>query len=188
MASEIDICNMALDHVSAPPIIALDGETETSRLCQRNYPLARDSGLRAYPWPSVRASAILAPLAEAPPWGFAYAYQVPADCLRVLVVQDDDYRGWRVEGRRLVTNQGPTLPIRYIRRETDTTQYDALLVDAIALNLAMRLCGRLRESAVTLRELRGLYAEVLAEARRVAGQEQTPAPLRRGSGWLASRF
>lgn len=187
MTSIIDICNAALDHVAGNPITSLDDQVEQARLCKRNFPLARDATLRAFPWPCAIRSDTLAPLANTTvPWGSAYEYQLPTDCLRMLTVQGEDFAAWRIEGRSIVTGAGPALSVRYIFRQEDATAYDPLLVDALALNLAIRLVTRMRESAAALTTLTQLYQRTLREAKRSASQERT-ATAYGSRGWPAAR-
>lgn len=82
MASEIDICNLALGHVRAGTISSLDENSVQAKQCKLNYPLMRDQMLQGSPWQfagSIKPLAML--FTEVFNW--AYVYQYPSDCLRV---------------------------------------------------------------------------------------------------------
>lgn len=102
--SAVQICNRALDILGADPVLSLTDNSEAGRLCNRNFAPVRDAVLRAYPWNAAMRRAALPALAEPPSWGFAAAYQLPVDCLRLWRVENEDCADWRVEGRTVVTD------------------------------------------------------------------------------------
>ena len=92
MASEIDLCNIALSHLGDVATVASIDPPEGSAQaehCARFYPLARDTLLEAHPWSFAMRRFVLAELAN--PWPqWAHAYARPADCLKVLAVMPKD--------------------------------------------------------------------------------------------------
>lgn len=82
MASEVQICNLALSHLGDRGQITL--LTENSREafhCNFVYETARDALLRAYAWRFATKYQALADLGSPPsPWLYRYAY--PQDCLK----------------------------------------------------------------------------------------------------------
>lgn len=97
MASEVDICNLALanlgDNASVASLDPPEGSAQAEH-CARFYPIARDSLLELHDWNFATKRAQLAQIAS--PWPqWTYAYVQPSDCLRVLAVLDptatDDY-------------------------------------------------------------------------------------------------
>ncbi len=169
MASTVAICNRALALVGEEPIVSLTDDTEPARRCNLLYADTRDAVLRAHPWNAATARADLAPLAEAPAFGFAAQYQLPFDCLRVLGMADRRAR-FRVEGRRLLTDAGAAAVV-YIRRLADPNALDALLADAVAARLAHDLAYALAGSTSLAARMWELYVRELAEARKADAQE-----------------
>lgn len=92
MASEIDICNIALSHLGDSATVASIDPPEGSAQaehCARFYPIARDSLLEAHQWSFATRRAILAELEnEWPQWSYAYAR--PSDCLKILSLTSSD--------------------------------------------------------------------------------------------------
>jgi len=83
MASEVEICNRALQKLGASPILALSDDTVEARECNRAYAILRDSELRSHPWSFTRTRAIVAASATAPAFEWATSYPVPVDFLRM---------------------------------------------------------------------------------------------------------
>lgn len=193
--SDIAICNRALDMIGADAILSFDDDNQVGRLCKRNYAPVRDAVLRAYPWnPAIRRAALPA-LAEAPAWGFAYQYALPEGpdplcCLRVLRVEGDiegSASEYRIEGRRILSDDGAPLKILYIGALTDPTQFGPLLANAIAARLAAELAYPLTASTSFSQAMGQFYRDKLSEARAIDAQEGTPERIE-ANDWLESRF
>lgn len=184
MTSVVAICNRALDMLGAEPVTSLDDNTKASRLCVRNYEPVRDAVLRAYPWNAAVRRASLAALADAPGWGYARQFQLPEGpspepCLRLLVVDGETEFGrrYKIEGRRVLTDEAAPLNILYIARVVDPSQLDAMLADVIATRLAADLSYSLTASAALGQTLMDIYQAKLAEARATDAEEGTPDEL-----------
>jgi hypothetical protein len=188
-ASVVAICNRALDIIGQKPIVDLEDPGTAAGACKRNYELSRDAVTRAYPWNCATRRASLAALTEAPAWGFGLAYQVPADCLRVMDSEGDlDGVKWRREGNTIVTDAGAPLRIRYIARITDPGLFDALLADAIAAHLAMMIAQPITGSDAAVQRAAGLYQQAMRQARQIDAQESSQDEALAADTWLLARF
>lgn len=92
MASEVDICNLALGHLGDNATVASldppEGSAQAEH-CARFYPIARDALLELHDWNFATKRALLAQVDN--PWSqWAYAYLQPANCLRVIAILDKD--------------------------------------------------------------------------------------------------
>lgn len=181
MTSVVAICNRALDMLGADPVTSLDDNTKAARLCARNYEPVRDAVLRAYPWNAAVRRAALAALAEAPAWGYARQFQLPEGpepepCLRLLAIEGESEFGlrYKIEGRRVLSNEGAPLRILYIARIEDPSQLDPMLADVIATRLAADLSYSLTASAALGQTLMEIYQAKLAEARMTDAAEGVP--------------
>ncbi|MGD9742285.1 MAG: hypothetical protein AB7J30_13030 [Hyphomicrobium sp.] len=192
--SDVSICNHALDLIGADPILSIDDDTRAGRLCRRNYERCRDAVLRAYPWnPAIRRASLPA-LSDAPAWGFLFHYALPEGpeppyCLRVLQLEGEiDGRSlpYRIEGRRILTNDGPPLSLLYVGRASDPNEFGPLLADTISARLAAELSYALAGSASLAETLARSYRDKLAEARAIDAQEGTPDRFT-ATEWLESR-
>ena len=99
MASEVDICNLALGHLGDTATVASldppEGSAQAEH-CARVYPLARDSLLEVHTWGFATQRVQLALLGSGwPEWDYCYA--APSDALNILAVlppdANDDYSG-----------------------------------------------------------------------------------------------
>lgn len=97
MASDVDICNMALSHLgdtaSVSSIDPPEGSAQAGH-CATFYPIARDALLELHNWNFITRRATLTLLdAEINPW--AYVYSVPSSLKKIISVvppdADDDY-------------------------------------------------------------------------------------------------
>ena len=192
--SDIAICNRALDMLGADPIVSFDDATQVGRLCKRNYEPVRDAVLRAYPWnPAIRRAALPA-LTEVPAWGFAFQYALPEGpepprCLRVLSIESETVgqaTEYRIEGRRILSDEGPPLHILYIAQIIDPTRFGPLLADTIAARLAAELAYPLTASTSLGQAMGQSYRDKLTEARAIDAQEGSAGRLSTNE-WLESR-
>ena len=186
MASEVDICNIALNNLGASNITALTEDSKPGRLCNQRYEFVRDTVFRAHPWNCLIRRVELAQDSDTPAFGFTYQYTLPADpyCLRGLTLwtgtttadeaaYDDGGTMFKIEGRKLLTNVS-TAKIIYLARVTDPNEYDSLLIETISARLAAELCYAITGSAAMLAPMIATYEAKLKEARFVDAGEGMP--------------
>ena len=178
MPSETDICNMALLGVGAKPKIAsLIEDSDNARLAIQFYAPVRDAVLRSHIWNCAieRPGDSLTPLATGPDTDYDYYYQLPVNpyCLRLLQVgtKDEQPTDWKVEGRKFLYNSD-TAKVVYIKRITDTNEFDPLLVDVIVNRLQIKFAPSLTNKRDFVRDLIDEYELITAPlARTIDAQE-----------------
>lgn len=168
MASEIDICNLALGHIRAGTINSLDETSVQAKQCKLKYPIMRDQMLQDSPWQFAGAIKPLA-LLVADVFGWAYVYQYPSDCLRInrMVLnyerinasnrtsgahypyRDDDlyrindpqveYKVFNQDGNRVIVANYEDLRIDYRKKITDTNLFSTTFVMALSHLLAAEM-------------------------------------------------
>ena len=175
MASDVDICNSALNMIGASNIISLTEDSRAARVCNQRYAFVRDAVMRAHPWNCLVTRTSLAADSDTPAFEFDYQHTLPTDpyCLRVLRPQDPD-TVFRVEGRKIISSTTPFKMI-YVARVTDPNEYDQLLIESIAARLAADVSYALVNSASLSQMLMATYESKLSEARFVDATEGTPA-------------
>jgi len=155
MASEVDICNLALSRLGDSANIASirppEGSAQ-SEYCARFYPIARDSLLESHPWKFATCRANLARLAR-DSWNWAFAYSAPTGAIRLLAVlppgapshaPSQDYEIVATEkGDMVILTNVERASVHYVARVLDTTKYSPLFVDALGWLLASHLAGPL---------------------------------------------
>lgn len=199
MANQVQIVNSALTKLGAKRITALSDNVKEAREMNAIYELRRDACLRAHNWNFAMERTSLAALTDAPEWGYSAAYQLPTDCLRVVQVNDTwiipgladfiggpDEEPFKIEGRKIVTDWGAPLKIRYIKRITDASQYDALFVEYFASDLAYQACEALTQSNSKAERAEKDLKNAVIAAVRANAIELPPQPIPDDS-WMASR-
>ena len=84
MASDVEICNIALSNIRAGSINSLDENSLQAQQCKLKYALLRDRMLTEVPWTfnrKIRALSVL----TTEIFNWAYAYQYPTDCLKIPI-------------------------------------------------------------------------------------------------------
>lgn len=177
MASEVSICNSALQKLGAGTITALSDNSKTGRACNNAYERLRDAALRKHTWSFAKTRVELAADSTAPEFGYAYKYSLPVDCVRVL----PDYPGYiansptrEIEGRYLLTDEGGPLQIRYIKKVEDPNEMDVLFHEVLACDIAEDICEEITQSNTKLAAIREKRREAVVEARRCNAIEREP--------------
>jgi len=174
MASDVDICNSALNMIGASNIVSLTEDSRAARVCNQRYEFVRDAVSRAHPWNCLVRRASIAADADSPAFEFEYQFTLPNNpyCLRIIRPQDIDTI-YRIEGRKVLANTTPFKFI-YIARVTDPNEYDQLFIETIAARLAADISYALVNSATLTASLFDIYNQKLSEARFVDATEGTP--------------
>ncbi len=193
MPSETDICNQALLKVGAkPPIGSLVAEdSDNARICRTFYASVRDAVLRSHPWNCAIKRTTLTALATGPLMDYDHRYQLPTNpwCLRILQVGtlEEQPTRWKVEGRQLLADLNSP-KIAYIKRITDTNEFDALLFDALVLKLAIKIAMPLTKNDSIVKSLVDELESIsLPEARSIDGQESSVQQMQ-VTGWDEARY
>lgn len=153
MASEVDICNLALarlgDNATVASIDPPEGSAQAEH-CARFYPVARDSLLEMHAWKFATRRVLLAQLTT-DTWNWSFAYAEPTGVLKLLAVlpasaaSDADTQEYEAEtdgnGTPIILTDQEGASLRYVAHVTDTTVFSPLFVDALAWLLASYLAG-----------------------------------------------
>jgi hypothetical protein len=183
------ICNQALIRIGEPRITSLTELTTPARSCNEFYEPTRDEVLSGHDWNFARKRAELSEISDAPLFGWEHQFQLPSDCLRVRQLnafQEDEARpSWEVESGRLLTDED-TAQIIYTFRQTDTTLYSPLFIDALSLKLAIKLCtlltGSRNQAADLVKEYEALVKPEAARNDSRESRAKIKLP------WAESRF
>lgn len=154
MASETEICNLALSHLGVGKEIG-NLETENSAeasACRRFYDPTIEKVLTDFPWPFATRFATLALVEEDPTEEWEYSYRLPSDSLkvrRILSGSRQDSPNSRIAYRiasdsagRLIYTDQDSAQVEYTARLADTTLFDVLFVEAASYALAYQIAPR----------------------------------------------
>jgi hypothetical protein len=202
MASEIDICNLALarlgDDATVASIDPPEGSPQAAQ-CARFYPMALDTLLDSYNWGFATTRATLSQLAAAPLSGWDYAFSAPSNVVNSIAVYAadalDDFDPQPFEAESLPDGtsvlycniSNPVL--KYLRRETDTMKFQPLFTDALSMLLASHLAGPLLKGEAGIAASKFWYQAYLS---RLSDAKASDAAQRRvrpthSVPWMADR-
>lgn len=175
MASDVDVCNLALgllgDEATVSSIDPPEGSAQAEH-CARFFSIARTVLLESHDWSFATKRRVLAETGTPPDsWGFSYA--LPTDCIRAIAVLNpestDDTAGQDFEietdstGTKLIYTNVEEATLRYTRLVTDMTKYTPLAVNALARLLAFYLAGPVikgREGMAVAKDMMKTYREI----------------------------
>ena len=107
-AQWVTIANRALLRIGYEAIASLDDGSTAANYCTQLLPQAIDTVMSVYPWRDCLKRAQLAPLAQAPSFGFDYQFVLPEDFARLKSVTalDDDGEEceWSLEGDKVLSD------------------------------------------------------------------------------------
>lgn len=149
MASEVDICNLALGNIKAGSINSLDDATAEGRACKLRYPHARNVVMESAWWHFAGKTATLSQL-SAEPEEWEYQYSIPSDFMfaRYLIPGSKiRYHAERIEyemgidsnGNRVIMTNLLQAKLRYTFKQTKTTDFTNLFIEALSWYLAASL-------------------------------------------------
>jgi hypothetical protein len=179
--SKVAVCNLSMDHIAGGIIVNIDNPTTEQEIkCARWYDVTRRALLRAHPWVFARARSVASRDSTTPMHGWADAYNLPNDLIRLNFIGDDSLsdlkQAYALEGRQiLMDNSGATsINIGYTKDEVIVTKFDALFVDLLAVEIAWRVAFAFNLKPSLKNELRLTRDELRIEAKAVNSQERPP--------------
>lgn len=199
MASVIQVANRALTKLGSGRITSLSDDVKAARSINSCFEDIRDDELRVNRWQFAMKRVSLAALASAPEFGFNYQYALPADFLRLDMINDeypsavmDNYIGaetqeYMVEGNLILTDIQAPLKLRYIARITDPNQWDVNFREMVASRIAMEICEDLTQSDTKKNSAAKDYDRARKVAIRIGAIEKPPATPPDNT-WIISRI
>ena len=184
-ASSVEICNAALQKIGAETITTLADNTRRAQLCNQQYDRVRKRLLRSHPWNFAMKRDDLTLDGTAPAFEYANRFALPSDCLRAIREEYKDV-DWKVEAGYVLTND-TTFNLLYISNVTDTTKFDAIFDELLALALAVELAYPLVQSLTLKQSLEQEYLRELQDTRSFDAQEGDPEELETND-WINSRY
>lgn len=195
--SLVQIANMALGKVGVSGQIDSlefsEGESvpNEARLAKLYFELAFRAAAASHDWTCLTKQADIsgAVTPSGRLFGYAYAYSLPADFIRLLRMEDEE-AGYARRGRLLCTDE-TDVKIEYIHYTEDTTLYDPLFTESLvmrwAAHLAPGLLGGADGQAVMDNLLQWHEKVILPSARFYDSGQRSPVTLS-ASTWKDSRL
>jgi hypothetical protein len=183
--TELDIVNRALDKLGEKNITSLTQDVKQARVMSTLVDPVRDRFLRKNPWNCAITRVQLAASTTAPAFGWATAYPLPSDFIKLLNVESSSSTSiplsgnkntprnieYKIEGGSILCDETDALNVRYVKRLTDTTRYDSSMVEALATLYALEACMSLTNDTSLRSELKQEYMQMIQEAKQEDGWE-----------------
>jgi hypothetical protein len=191
MAAKIDIFNLTLLRLGSLPILSPDDTSKRAEALRSVYDLVLDIVLRDHPWNFATRRASLALISEAPLFGYAYAFQLPENCLRVLGLLNvdtatiDPMLAFAIEGGQLLTDQA-SASIKYIERIDNPQLFDSRFCSTLASRLAAEVALQITTSPAIKKQMMDEYHYELSVARSIDAQEYPPE-VYESNEWIDAR-
>ncbi len=175
-STSVDISNLALSYLGGNPITSLEDDSKEANLCKANYQPTLEAVLETREWSfAIKRFSTATPLSPAPTYGFANAFQLDADVLRVLEVSDNKY-DWQIEGRTVVTDEA-SIEYKAIVA-VNAVLFSASFVQALASRLAAEIAIAITNSRTMQSQMLELYGVKLREAQASDGRQGTTRRVR----------
>jgi len=199
MASQVDICNLALTSLGAAPIISIDDDSEPASLLRLIYDLTLENELRINTWRFSIKRTTLPALATAPAYGYSKQYALPSDYLRAIQVGEhyvcenlrnyvtDKSTFYTLEGNLILTDEAAPLKFRYITNGLTPDEYDSAFVMVIAARLAAMLAEPITQSNSKKAAAKQEYKDALMAALG-SGLVEVPAEAQQHDSWILARI
>lgn len=179
--STTDICNNALGMVGGTRISSLTEDSENARLCNVFYKPTVDEVLVMHNWGCAKHTKVITSDADFEAddfdYSYEYRYSLPSNpyCLKIRKFNDGE-KEYAKQGRYIYSDEDEC-ELVYTKRITDTNEFDPLLVDAIELQLAIKLSFPLQATNRLRNELiEYLEKVVLVRAKSIDAAERYKAP------------
>lgn len=189
MASEVDICNLALallgDDATVASIDPPEGSPQATH-CARFYPMARNTLQTLHEWGFCTRRAALTQLVEVPLYGWAVAYALPPRLARAVELVGpggeplQDYQIEAGDGAGVLYANAESVLLRYTEFVADTSRFPPGFTDALCWLLASMLAGPLLKgemgAGAAKRCLDYFYAAKLPQARAIDAAQRHGKP------------
>lgn len=184
-ATDVAICNMALNQISNYEITSLAGTSVEAVACNRYYAQARDVVLQSHPWSFAKKELTLTEDTTNDFSEWDYVYNYPSDCLAPREIysstgenRDIEYEVFNLstlDTLKICTTEDDAI-LLYTAQVTDTTLFPPLFTQALVFYLAFLLVQPLHADRSLKADMLAAYQATMAQAEAADCQEENIAP------------
>ena len=175
MTSKTAICNKALRRLGVQSVLNID--TDNSRQateCKAVYDDLLEEVLREHNWNFAKFRQTLAKDETEQPFGLKNRFPLPTTPKFIKLIKVQERAEYTIENGYIFSD-AESIELTFIGKETDTTKFDPLFVDAFALRIAIELAFILTgESSKLTEKMERSYTLALSKAKYNNLQNQTP--------------
>lgn len=172
---------MTLDILREAPLASVNDTDAPALWLNRNYDQQRDFLTESMLWKHALKRALVTYTGVAPAWGWSYAYNMPADFLRLV---PPTYEGtingtpipYELENFQLLTDYVGPLKLRYVSRITNEGLMTNGFLECLSLRLARKMAHWMTGKASMVESVSAQLTETMnvvnvTEAVQLAGAE-----------------
>lgn len=167
MADQTTICNLAVMHIGEEHITNIDEVSKAAEKLKIVWQTLVDEMLEEHDWTFARKRQGLSPLSTSPAFGFANAFKLPSDYMRLPEEQDDcnawNEQAWRKEGDMLLTDES-AIDLLYIAR-VGPEKFSAKFAVALSYRLGAAIAFSLSKKGSVVKLMWDLFQLYLTEAK-----------------------
>jgi len=176
--TDIKICAAALQLVGAEEINSFLDETREARICASIYPTIKSDLLQSSTWGFCTRQEELNRLVATPLFGYAYAYSLPSDFLR-LVGKSNPTAKHQIFENKVYTDLTPLYAS--LQYEVNEQFFPAYFEKLMFLEMASLLAVALLEDDGKAKDFAGLAKIQMIKARNIDSQNSTARAIPSGA-------
>lgn len=186
--SKILVCNRALYKVGSERITSFTDGSKAAGIFSEIYDELRDEVNEAGQWKFSRAEATLNQLSVNPSSSFDYAFQLPADCLKVRATSIDPSQEWTLSGDRVLLANDNAVDVVYTKQVTDEGQFSKHAIEALVCRLGMDIAFPLTGKTDLIEVMAKEFERALSLGRTFDSQSGGKPKNMRPSTWTRARL
>jgi len=148
--TKTELANIALGHIGSAKIQSIDENSPAAEHCRRMWEFVRDGLLRQRHWNFALTRSALSALSQDPAFGYAFAYQLPADYLLAIEWNGREAgtgeSAFDIESGTLLCDD-ESGNLRYVRVVESVSSWDASFCEAFSYKLAAAIAPSISSSA-----------------------------------------
>ena len=196
MVSRISVYNLVAGMLGESPVLVMptaQDDTPIARAIDRYWDSARGAALRANTWRFARTRAQLPALSTPPAFGFAFAFNLPSDFVRIVELGIPSASGWAIaldrferEGMQILADYAP-LNLVYIRDMPEPETWDGDFELGFAMMFASMAAYDITGDMSLGQALRQDFEKQFADAQVADGNDGPPLTFEEDN-WLTARW
>ncbi len=192
VTTKTGVANLAITLMKGTTVLSIeppDKGSKTAKLAAQWYDDARREALSLTDWDFALKRAQIS--ASAPPaFGWAAAYQLPSDFIRIATIGDEDNPitsdNYKIENGYILCDEAAPLNVRYIYDCEDVTKFSPKFLIAFVKKLSSYMAHGLSGSLTMAAGLSDIADGDMSEAKALDAQQTPPRKISR-SRWAAAR-
>lgn len=167
MNDHVAVVNAALVKLGEKPITSMDDQVKAAELAKLRYDSIRQSALTMHTWHFAKDRLALTPLSSIPAFGFAYQFERPSQCLRILSTGGVPYK---LEGSRILCDSN-VLYLEFTKDVTNPQDWTIYFAEVVVALLAKELAWAITQSDSMKSDMNSEFDKTLKRAKYLNATE-----------------